>query len=95
METNDDVICVANSKIFSTGINIKNLHYIIFAAIGKAKIKIIQSIGRSLRLHANKKTATIFDISDNLHYSKQHLLERLTLYKNEKINFSFKEIPEC
>jgi superfamily II DNA or RNA helicase len=94
METNNDVICIAISKIFSTGINIRNLHYIIFAAIGKAKIKIIQSIGRSLRLHANKKSATIFDISDNLRYSKQHLLERLSLYKEEKINFTFKEMVE-
>jgi superfamily II DNA or RNA helicase len=94
METQNDIVCVAISKIFSTGINIKNLHYIIFAAIGKAKIKIIQSIGRSLRLHSTKKTATILDIGDNLRYGNSHLMERLALYENEKIPYTIKEIQE-
>jgi len=94
MEKNDNIICVAISKIFSTGINIKNLHYIVFAAIGKAKIKIIQSIGRSLRKHSNKKIAAIFDIGDNLRYGTQHLLSRLQLYKNEQIPYTIKEINE-
>ena len=79
MEQEDNVVCIAISKIFSTGINIKNLHNIIFAAIGKAKIKIIQSIGRTLRKHASKKRATIFDIWDNLKYGNNHILERLSL----------------
>jgi superfamily II DNA or RNA helicase len=94
METTDNVVCVAISKIFSTGINIKNLHYIVFAAIGKAKIKIIQSIGRSLRLHANKKQAVIFDIGDCLRYGNAHLEERLSLYENEKIQYNIININE-
>jgi superfamily II DNA or RNA helicase len=94
METTDNVVCVAISKIFSTGINIKNLHYIVFAAIGKAKIKIIQSIGRSLRLHANKKQAVIFDIGDNLRYGNSHLTERLDLYTKEAISYEAIEINE-
>jgi len=94
METKDNIICVAISKIFSTGVNIKNLHYIFFASIGKAKIKIIQSIGRSLRLHANKKQATIFDIGDNLKYGNKHLQERLSLYAEEEIPFIIKEINQ-
>lgn len=94
METRDDVVCIAISKIFSTGINIKNLHYVVFATIGKAKIKIIQSIGRSLRLHANKKTAYIIDIADNLKYSNSHLQERLKLYEAEAIQYTLKEVTE-
>jgi superfamily II DNA or RNA helicase len=94
METSDNIVCIAISKIFSTGINIKNLHYVVFAAIGKARIKIIQSIGRSLRLHANKKRATIFDIGDNLRYGNSHLQERIELYTNESIDFTVKELLE-
>jgi superfamily II DNA or RNA helicase len=94
MESSDNVVCIAISKIFSTGINIKNLHYVVFAAIGKAKIKIIQSIGRSLRLHANKKTAYIIDIADNLKYSNAHLEERLKLYDSESIQYTIKEVIE-
>jgi superfamily II DNA or RNA helicase len=94
MEEQDNIACIAISKIFSTGINIKNLHNIIFAAIGKARIKIIQSIGRSLRKHASKKRATIFDIWDNLRYGNKHVVERLTLYDREQIPYSVTELHE-
>lgn len=94
MEEQDNVACIAISKIFSTGINIKNLHNIIFAAIGKARIKIIQSIGRSLRKHASKKCATIFDIWDNLRYGNKHVVERLALYDREQISYSVTELSE-
>jgi superfamily II DNA or RNA helicase len=94
MEEQDNVACIAISKIFSTGINIKNLHNIIFAAIGKARIKIIQSIGRSLRKHVSKKRATIFDIWDNLRYGNKHVIERLALYDREQIPYSVTELHE-
>ena len=94
MEEHDNVACIAISKIFSTGINIKNLHNIIFAAIGKARIKIIQSIGRSLRKHSSKKLATIFDIWDNLRYGNKHMVERLALYNREQIPYSVTELTE-
>jgi superfamily II DNA or RNA helicase len=92
MDKNNDVIIVAMSKIFSTGINIPNLHNIIFASAGKAKIKIMQSIGRALRLHPTKKIATIFDISDNTRYAMKHLKERKKLYDEEKYKVIEKEI---
>ena len=94
MEKQDNVVCIAISKIFSTGINIKNLHNIIFAAIGKARIKIIQSIGRSLRKHISKKQATIFDIWDNLRYGNKHVVERLALYDREQIPYTITELHE-
>ena len=92
MEERNDVIVVAISKIFSTGINIPNLHNIIFATAGKAKIKIMQSIGRALRLHPTKNMAFIFDIADNTFYGKKHLMEREELYMIEKYNYEKKEI---
>ena len=92
MENRSDVIAVAVSKIFSTGINIPNLHNIIFASAGKAKIKIMQSIGRALRLHPTKSMATIFDISDNTKYGKVHIQERIRLYETEKYNYEKKEL---
>ena len=94
MEEHSDVIVVAISKIFSTGINIKNLHYIIFAGGGKAKIKILQSIGRGLRLHKDKDKLIIIDIADNLQYGYQHFLKRKTLYEKENITHQIKEVRE-
>lgn len=95
MEQQKDIIIVAISKIFSTGINIKNLHYLVFASGGKAKIKIIQSIGRGLRLHNDKKELIIFDIADNLRYGQRHVEHRLLLYDNEHIDYQFKQYYEA
>jgi superfamily II DNA or RNA helicase len=86
MEDKSNVVCVAISKIFSTGINIKNLHYIIFGGGGKSKIKTLQSIGRGLRLHSSKKTLYIIDIADQLYYGVQHQNKRLEFYEQEKIS---------
>jgi superfamily II DNA or RNA helicase len=87
IEQNDNVVCIAMSKIFSTGINIKNLPYIIFGTIGKAWYKIIQSIGRGLRLHKNKKILVIFDICDNLLFSEKQSTHRMYIYKQQKIDY--------
>lgn len=94
MEDNSNIIVVAISKIFSTGINIKNLHYIVFAGGGKAKIKILQSIGRGLRLHKDKDRLIIFDIADNLEYGHQHFQKRKFLYEKENISHQVKEIKQ-
>lgn len=94
LEHNDNVIIVAISKIFSTGVNIKNLHYIIFAGGGKAKIRIIQSIGRGLRLNENKEKLVIIDIADQTRYGIPHLEKRLKLYETQTIKTTTKEITE-
>ncbi|NBP59135.1 UvsW, partial [bacterium] len=94
MENRTDVVVVAISKIFSTGINIKNLHFIVFACGGKAKIKIVQSIGRGLRLHKDKDKLIIFDIADDFKYSTAHMEKRISLYEKEKIQYSIKEVKE-
>jgi len=94
MEEHHNIIVVAISKIFSTGINIKNLHYIVFAGGGKAKIKILQSIGRGLRLHKDKDKLIIVDVADNLQYGYQHFQKRKALYEKENISYQVKEVQE-
>lgn len=94
MEYKTNVVCIAMSKIFSTGIDIKNLHYIIFAGGGKAKIKILQSIGRGLRLHKDKKVLQIIDLQDQLYYSVKHGQKRIEFYEQEKIPYQKTAIQE-
>ena len=94
MEANTNVICIAISAIFSTGVNIKNIHMIIFGAGGKSSIRTIQSIGRGLRLHDNKEKLTIIDLADNLKYGKRHIEKRMEIYKQEKIPFTITNIVE-
>ena len=92
MEATNDNICIGMSKIFSTGISIKNLPFVIFTCIGKSGVQISQSIGRAMRLHENKTKAIIYDIADNTEYSLDHLKERLKLYSKEKLPFKITKI---
>lgn len=92
MEEQDNIICIAMSSIFSTGINIKNLHYILFISGGKSFIRIVQSIGRGLRLHESKNKLTLIDICDNLRYSMEHVEKRKEYYQEQEIEYRESEI---
>jgi superfamily II DNA or RNA helicase len=94
METDTNVVCVAISAIFSTGINIKNLHNIIFASGGKSFIRTVQSIGRGLRKHDLKSKLIIFDVCDRLRYGIRHCEKRKEIYEKEKIKFTETNIIE-
>lgn len=87
MENETGIVCIAMSTIFSTGVSVKNLHYAVFTYIGKSTVKIVQSIGRTVRKHETKNKAIIFDIADNLPYSFKHLKERLGIYKDQRIEY--------
>ncbi len=95
MEKEDNVVCIAIAKIFSTGVSINNLHNIILASTGKSKERLIQVFGRSARLHSSKKIATIYDISSNLKYEYRHLLQRLELYKQEDFKYEIFKLKEA
>ncbi len=94
MEENHNIICVAMSSIFSTGINIKNIHMIMFASGGKAFIRLVQSIGRGLRKHHTKEKLLIIDLADMLKYGEDHSIKRIEIYKKEHIPFSITSIKE-
>lgn len=94
MAENNDVVIVASLGVFSTGVNIKNLHNLIFAHPTKSKIKTLQSIGRVLRKTKDGKPATVIDIIDDLKYNSRenfalrHSHERFNYYTEE--NFPYK-----
>jgi superfamily II DNA or RNA helicase len=97
-EKEKDAIIVASYGTFSTGVNIKNLHNIVFASPSKSRIRNLQSIGRGLRIGDNKQEATLFDISDDFrigkytNYSLHHFVERVKIYDDEKFNYKFYNI---
>ena len=97
-EKEKDAIIVASYGTFSTGVNIRNLHNIIFASPSKSRIRNLQSIGRGLRLGDNKEEATLFDIADDFrvgkytNYTLHHFVERVKIYDDEKFNYKFYNI---
>jgi len=98
VEKEKDAIIVASYGTFSTGVNIKNLHNIIFASPSKSRIRNLQSIGRGLRLGDNKVNATLYDIADNLTYKSKenftlkHFQERINIYTEEEFDYEMHNI---
>ena len=92
-ERENNAIIVASYGTFSTGINIRNLHNIIFASPSKSRIRNLQSIGRVLRKGANKIKAILYDIADDCtknskrNYTLNHLIERIKIYNEENFNY--------
>lgn len=82
LESSNENIIFGQCSILSTGINIKNLTNLVMMVSTKSFSRILQSIGRTLRLHKDKDCAKLYDISFNFKYSKKHLGERLEIYKN-------------
>ena len=92
METERGAILVASYGVFSTGVNVRNLHNLIFASPSKSKYRVLQSIGRELRMSATKDSATLYDVADDLrignhtNYTMLHYVLRVKLYHQEKFN---------
>ena len=99
VEKMQNAIIVASLGTFSTGINIKNLHNIIFASPSKSQIRVLQSIGRGLRKSDDDRVTTLYDISDDFSWGKRknfsliHSFERLKIYKNEKFDYDTYKVP--
>ena len=97
-ESSNNSIILASYGTFSTGINIKNLHNVIFASPSKSRVRNLQSIGRALRLHDSKSRATLYDFADDISNGRNrnatlnHLIERIRIYKDEKFDYSVTEI---
>ena len=97
-ENEKDAVIVASYGTFSTGINIRNLHNIVFASPSKSRIRVLQSVGRALRLGDNKVSARLVDIADDFTYkgkqnfTLRHFMERINIYNEEEFDYDIKQI---
>jgi superfamily II DNA or RNA helicase len=97
VDKSENSILVASYGTCSTGINIKNIHNIIFLHPSKSVVRVLQSIGRGLRMSETKDRVIIFDLVDDLRHKKyrnhafNHFLERIKIYESE--SFSFNLVP--
>ena len=97
-EKEKNAIIVASYGTFSTGINIRNLHNIVFASPSKSRVRALQSIGRGLRRSETKDTAQLFDIADDFSYKSKrnftlgHFMERINIYNEEQFDYTINRI---
>ena len=97
-ENEKNAIIVASYGTFSTGVNIRNLHNIVFASPSKSKIRVLQALGRGLRRTDSKCAVRLFDISDDLSYKNHrnftlnHFYERINIYNEEQFNYKIERV---
>jgi superfamily II DNA or RNA helicase len=93
VEKSSNATIVASYKTFSTGINIPNLHNVIFGSPSKSRIRVLQSIGRGLRTSEEKTHAVLYDIADDMswksyqNHTLRHFSERVQMYNQEKFEY--------
>lgn len=98
-EQQNDAIIVASYGTFSAGINIRNLHNVIFASPSKSRIRNLQSIGRGLRKGDDKTHCNLYDIGDDLSWKQRknftllHMVERIKIYNDEHFDYKFVKVP--
>ena len=99
VENETDAIIVASYGTFSTGINIRNIDNIVFASPSKSKIRVLQSLGRGLRLGDKSKSLKVFDISDDLtsaggriNFTLRHFQQRLNIYDEQKFDYKIDKV---
>ena len=97
-ESNDNII-LGSYGTMSTGVNIKNLHHVVFASPSKSRIRVLQSIGRGLRKAKGKESVLLYDIADDFrsqgarnNFTLNHLAERIRYYVNENFEYRVTEI---
>ena len=98
VENEKNSIIIASYGTFSTGINIRNINNIVFASPSKSKIRVLQSIGRGLRISENKNSILVFDIADDISYKERrnftltHFTERINIYNEQQFAYEISRI---
>jgi superfamily II DNA or RNA helicase len=93
VETENDAIIVASYGVFSTGVNIKRIHNVVFASPTKSRIRTLQSIGRGLRKGSEKDSVILYDVADDMsrksyqNHTLKHFIERAKIYDSEKFSY--------
>ena len=98
LATQSDAIIVASYGTLSTGINIPSIENIIFGSPSKSVVRVLQSIGRGLRLNTGKSHCKLFDLTDDLHWkgrqnhTLKHGVDRYKIYSSEEFNIKLVEV---
>jgi superfamily II DNA or RNA helicase len=100
IENENNIVLIASYGILAAGWNVKNLHNIVFLSGYKSKVKVLQSIGRGLRIHKDKEFLKLYDLIDDFsfedrknsirfsNHSFKHSKEREDLYTEQGWNFN-------
>lgn len=85
-------VVVATYGVAAVGINIPRIFNLVLLEPGKSFVRVIQSIGRGVRKAQDKDHVEIWDITSTAKFSKRHLRERKTFYKEANYPFTIEKV---
>ncbi len=88
----DEKIIIATYGVASTGINIVRIYNLILFEVGKSFVRVIQSIGRGIRVAPDKDFLNVYDVCSNTKYSKRHLGKRKKVYTEQQYPYTIKKV---
>ena len=88
----DGKVIIATYGVASTGINIVRIYNLVLFEAGKSFVRVIQSIGRGIRVAPDKTHVTVYDVCSNCKFSKRHLAKRKKFYTEAEYPFSIKKV---
>lgn len=87
-ETNDNIKLIANVQIAGTGLSINRIFNVVLIDVGKAFTRVLQTIGRGLRLSHDKSHVDVYDIGSNYSFGAGHAIKRQKYYREAEYAFS-------
>jgi superfamily II DNA or RNA helicase len=83
---------VVATDIFGEGVDASGIDVVIMAAGGRSHIKVLQYVGRGMRLKDGENVVEIIDFQDGVNeYTSRHFRHRLGIYEQE--GFSIERVP--
>lgn len=90
----DNKVIIATYGVASTGIDIPRLFNLVLVDAGKSFTRVIQSIGRVLRMAVDKNFSTVWDICSSTKYSHKQMLERKRYYKSKQQKHNYIKVTD-
>ena len=85
-------VVIATYGVASVGINIPRIFNLVLLEPGKSFVRVIQSIGRGVRMSHDKDFVQIWDITSTCKYAKRHLTQRKKFYAEAQYPFTIEKI---
>jgi superfamily II DNA or RNA helicase len=85
-------VIIATYGVAAVGLNIPRIFNLVLLEPGKSFVRVIQSIGRGVRIAKDKDFVQIWDITSTCKYAKRHLTQRKKFYKEAEYPFTIEKV---
>ena len=92
IKTSHGKIIVATYGVAAVGINIPRIFNLVLIEPGKSFVRVIQSIGRGVRIAKDKDFVQIWDLTSTCKFAKRHLTQRKKFYKEAEYPFTIEKV---